>query len=89
MEHACSVCPGRTTLVDERIECNDCPMESRGLSVLARQAQWSLDEMAFDLGAGRSTPEQREALASDLTCLARALRAYGDEPMIIDATDSI
>lgn len=88
MGHRCIICPGRTTLVDERIECNDCPMESRGISVLARQAQWALDEVAYDLGAGRSTPKQREALARDLINLAHALRGYDGAPITIDAEQS-
>ncbi|MCA1226158.1 MULTISPECIES: hypothetical protein [unclassified Saccharopolyspora] len=57
--------------------------ESRSLAVLLRQAQWALDDAAFDIGAGRATTDQREQLASALIALARAL--HGDErPLIID-----
>lgn len=57
---------------------------SRALAVLLRQAQWSLDDAAFDLGAGRSTREQRQALADNLTRLADALREIDDMPVVID-----
>jgi len=58
--------------------------ESRSLAVLLRQAQWALDDAAFDIGAGRSTPEQRAALAHALTQLAQALGG-DDRPLIVDA----
>ncbi|MGW0890456.1 hypothetical protein [Saccharopolyspora sp. NPDC002578] len=57
--------------------------ESRSLAVLLRQAQWALDDAAFDIGAGRATSEQREQLATALVRLAQAL--HGDEqPLIIN-----
>ncbi|GAB2665262.1 hypothetical protein GCM10027271_25330 [Saccharopolyspora gloriosae] len=58
--------------------------ESRSLAVLLRQAQWALDDAAFDIGAGRATTGQREQLAAALVRLAQAL--HGDEqPLIIDS----
>lgn len=83
-------CNGRlrwTTLVYEHNECNDCSMRTNAytLAVLLRQAQWRLDDAAFEVGAGRSTREQRQALADELRHLADVLRAADDAPMVIDA----
>ncbi|GAB2660086.1 hypothetical protein GCM10027271_18500 [Saccharopolyspora gloriosae] len=62
-------------------------METRAISVLARQMQWALDQAAFDLGAGEMTAAERNALAEDLINLAHALRVQGDAPLIIDASE--
>ncbi|MCX2734459.1 hypothetical protein OOZ19_29795 [Saccharopolyspora sp. NFXS83] len=59
--------------------------ESRSLAVLLRQAQWALDEAAFDIGAGRATTEQRESLAGALVRLAQALHEH-EPPVIIDVS---
>lgn len=54
--------------------------ESRGvtdsqLAVLLRQAQWALDEAAYDFPAGRGTPQRRAELAATLEGLAVIVRA--------------
>ena len=54
------------------------------LAVLLREAQWEIDAMAFDLPAGRCTPERRERLADALVKLAELLRP----PLIIDRQPS-
>lgn len=86
MQYECNVRLRSTTLVYERNECNDCSMQPNAyrLAVLLRQAQWKLDDAAFEVGAGRSTREQRQALADDLTRLAKMLRADVDTPVVID-----
>ena len=50
------------------------PPEST-LAALLRVVQWRLDEVAFDLPAGRSTVEQRAELAEALEQLAAVVRA--------------
>lgn len=57
--------------------------QSRSLAVLLRQAQWALDDAAFDIGAGRATDDQREQLATALVRLAQALHD-DDQPLIVD-----
>lgn len=86
MQYKCNGHLRWTTLVHERIECNDYSMHTNAytLAVLLRQAQWSLDDAAFDVGAGRSTREQRQALADELAHLADVLRAADDAPLVID-----
>ncbi|MBQ0926632.1 hypothetical protein [Saccharopolyspora endophytica] len=54
------------------------------LAVLLREVQWEIDAMAFDLPAGRCTPERREQLAEVLVKLAEVLRP----PMVIDRQTS-
>lgn len=44
------------------------------LAVLLREVQWEIDAMAFDLPAGRCTPERREQLADVLVRLSEVLR---------------
>lgn len=50
------------------------------LAVLLREVQWEIDATAFDLPAGRCTPERRERLADALVELAEALRP----PLVVD-----
>jgi hypothetical protein len=54
------------------------------LAVLLRTVQWHLDDVAHDLPTGRTTIEQREALATSLEALAELIRAT---PTIIDGID--
>lgn len=56
------------------------------LALLARSAQWELDEAAFEIGGGRYTPEQRQRLAGQLIALAEELRG-GDVQPIITGSD--
>lgn len=49
------------------------------LAVLLREVQWEIDAMAFDLPAGRCTPERRKQLADMLVTLADVLR-----PLVVD-----
>lgn len=44
------------------------------LAVVLRAAQWSLDDLAHDLPAGRATPERLLDLATVLEQLAELLR---------------
>ena len=54
-------------------------IQNAQLAVLLRELQWEIDAMAFDLPAGRCTPERREQLADMLIMLADALR-----PQVVD-----
>lgn len=55
------------------------------LAVLLRTAQWEIDALAFDLPAGRCTPERREQLADALVKLAEVLRPS----MVIDRQTNV
>lgn len=55
------------------------------LAVLARRAQWLLDDAAHDLPAGRCTHENRKTLATVLVDLAGALRGDEVPPVVVDA----
>lgn len=44
------------------------------LAVLLRKAEWMLDDAAFEVGGGRFSTADREALAAALDELASALR---------------
>lgn len=54
------------------------------LAVLLRKVQWEIDAMAFDLPAGRCTPERRAHLADALIKLADVLQP----PLVIDTETS-
>lgn len=54
------------------------------LAVLLREVQWEIDSMAFDLPAGRGTPERRALLADVLVKLADVLRP----PLVISTETS-
>lgn len=63
-----------------------CAVPKHGqLAVLARRAQWLLDDAAHDLPAGRCTDAEREALAAVLVELAAALRGDEVAPVLIEA----
>lgn len=49
------------------------------LAVVLRSAQWTLDDLAHDLPAGRCTPQRLRDLAAVLEQLATALRAASGE----------
>lgn len=49
------------------------------LAVVLRSAQWTLDDLAHDLPAGRCTPQRLRDLATVLEQLATALRAASGE----------
>ncbi|GAA4858429.1 hypothetical protein GCM10023222_06790 [Saccharopolyspora cebuensis] len=48
---------------------------ARELVVLLRKAQWLLDDMAYELGGGRLTPEQQDNTTEALGELVEALKA--------------
>jgi hypothetical protein len=50
------------------------------LAVLLRQTQWTLDDAAHDIGAGRATPQGRAELAASLETLAAIVRASAPDP---------
>ncbi|MGW0891091.1 hypothetical protein [Saccharopolyspora sp. NPDC002578] len=52
--------------------------------MLLWEVQWEIDSMAFDLPAGRGTPERRELLADLLVKLADVLRP----PLVISIETS-
>ena len=55
-------------------EGNQVTITGSQLAVLLRQAQWTLDDVAHDLPAGRVTPEACEELATMLEALVMAIR---------------
>jgi hypothetical protein len=56
------------------------------LAVLLREVQWELDEVAFDLPAGRCSPERRAHLADALIELAEVVRQCS--PQVINTEPS-
>jgi hypothetical protein len=57
------------------------------LAVLLREAEWMLDEAAFEIGGGRYGDQQRRELATVLDELSGALRESTEEagPTVIEA----
>ncbi|GAA2340663.1 hypothetical protein GCM10009854_16380 [Saccharopolyspora halophila] len=52
------------------------PADNARLAVALRQAQWDMDDVAFNLPEGRVTPVEREKLADALVRLAEQLRGW-------------
>lgn len=48
------------------------------LAVLLRTAQWAMDDLAYDLGAERATPERMREMADALEKVTIILRQRAD-----------
>ncbi len=53
------------------------------LAVLLRKAEWMLDDAAHEVGGGRMSSSEREALAEALAELCEALRQ--EAPTVVDS----
>ncbi|MGP4019694.1 hypothetical protein [Saccharopolyspora sp. 5N708] len=58
---------------------------TRGLAVLLRRAQWVLDDLAFQVGAGRLDTDDLSAAALTLDEMARLLRETAKDDARISA----